>query len=48
MQEKRLISIGGYYAYGRELVNGANVYDYDVTKLCIYTRDIGLAGNRGV
>lgn len=37
-------SIGGYYAYGKELVDGKNVYDYDVTKLCIYTRDIGLTG----
>lgn len=36
--------IGGYYAYGRELVNGTSVYDFDVTKLSIYTRDIGLAG----
>ena len=37
-------SIGGYYAYGKELVNGNSVFDYDVTKLSIYTRDIGLAG----
>lgn len=36
--------IGGYYAYGRELVDGENVFDYDVTKLCIYTRNIGLTG----
>ena len=36
--------VGGYYAYGRELVNGNSVYDYDVTKLSVYTRDIGLAG----
>lgn len=37
-------SIGGYYAYGRELTNGSSVFDFDVTKLSIYTRDIGLAG----
>lgn len=37
-------SIGGYYAYGKELINGSTVYDYDVTKLCVYTRDIGLDG----
>lgn len=36
--------IGGYYAYGKELVDGVNVFDYDVTKLCIYTRNIGLTG----
>ena len=35
-------SIGGYYAYGKELINHTSVYDYDVTKLCVYTRDIGL------
>ena len=36
--------IGGYYAYGREMINGGSVYDFDVTKLAVYTRDIGLAG----
>ena len=36
--------IGGYYAYGRELVNGNSIFDFDVTKLSVYTRDIGLAG----
>ena len=37
-------AIGGYYAYGRDLINGTSVYDFDVTKLSVYTRDIGLAG----
>ena len=36
--------IGGFYAYGSELINGKSVYDFDVTKLSVYTRDIGLAG----
>ena len=36
--------IGGYYAYSRELVNGDSVYDFDVTKLSVHTREIGLAG----
>ncbi len=36
--------IGGYYAYGKELIDGDTVYDFDVTKLSIHTRDIGLAG----
>jgi arginine/lysine/ornithine decarboxylase len=36
--------VGGYYAYGKELVNGTSVYDFDVTKLSVYTRDLGLAG----
>ncbi len=37
-------SIGGYYAYGKDIVNGSSIFDYDVTKLSVYTRDIGLAG----
>lgn len=37
-------SIGGFYAYGKDLVNGSSIYDYDVTKLSVYTRDIGLTG----
>ncbi len=36
--------IGGYYAYGKELINNDSIYDFDVTKLSVYTRDIGLAG----
>ncbi|MDO4549125.1 MAG: arginine decarboxylase, partial [Clostridia bacterium] len=36
--------IGGLYAYGRELVDGRAVADFDVTKLAVYTRDIGLTG----
>lgn len=37
-------AIGGYYAYARELVNNDSIYDFDVTKLSVYTLDIGLAG----
>ena len=36
--------IGDYYAYCKELINGDSVYDFDVTKLSIFTLDIGLAG----
>lgn len=36
--------IGGYYAYGRELINGDSVYDFDSTKLTVFTLEIGLAG----
>jgi len=36
--------IGGYYAFGRELINGDSFFDYDLTKLSVHTRDIGLAG----
>ncbi|MCL1858304.1 MAG: aminotransferase class I/II-fold pyridoxal phosphate-dependent enzyme [Oscillospiraceae bacterium] len=35
---------GGYYAYSKELINGDNIYDFDLTKLSVYTREIGLAG----
>ncbi len=36
--------LGGYYAFGEELVDGDMVYGFDSTKLSIHTRDIGLAG----
>ncbi len=36
--------LGGYYAYGKELIDGDAVYDFDMTKLSVYTKDIGLAG----
>lgn len=37
-------SIGGYYAYSKELINGDSVYDFDVSKLSVFTLPIGLAG----
>ncbi len=37
-------AIGGYYAFGSELVNGDSVFAFDPTKLSVHTRDIGLAG----
>lgn len=37
-------TIGDYYAYSKELINGDSVFDFDITKLAIYTRSIGLAG----
>lgn len=36
--------IGGYYAYGKDLINGTSIFDYDVTKMSVYTLGIGLAG----
>ena len=36
--------IGGYYAYSSELINGDTIFDFDVTKLSVDTREIGLAG----
>lgn len=37
-------AIGGYYAYGRDMIDGDSVYDFDVTKLSVYTQGIGLTG----
>lgn len=37
-------TIGDYYAYGREIVDGDAVFDFDITKLSIFTRSIGLTG----
>lgn len=36
--------IGDWYAYGRELVNGDSVFDFDITKLSVNTLKVGLAG----
>ncbi|MDE5583253.1 MAG: aminotransferase class I/II-fold pyridoxal phosphate-dependent enzyme [Ruminococcus sp.] len=37
-------SIGGYYAYSKELINGDSIFDFDISKLSVYTLPIGLAG----
>lgn len=37
-------SLGGYYAFSKELVDCDSVYDFDATKLSINTRETGLAG----
>lgn len=37
-------TIGGYYAFSKELINGESVFDFDVTKLSVNTLNIGLAG----
>ena len=37
-------AIGDYYAYAKERIDGDAVYDFDVTKLSVFTRPIGLAG----
>ena len=36
--------IGGYYAFGQDLVNGKDIYAFDDTKLSVHTRAVGLAG----
>lgn len=36
--------IGGFYAFSRELNNNDTIFDFDITKLSVHTRDIGLAG----
>ena len=36
--------LGGWYAYGKELIDGSAVFDFDVTKLSVFTRAVGLAG----
>jgi arginine/lysine/ornithine decarboxylase len=39
-----IAKIGGYRAFGKELINGGNVYALDPTKLSVNTTQIGLAG----
>lgn len=41
---KEIDTLGGYYAFGEELIDGDTVFDFDRTKLSVHTRDIGLAG----
>lgn len=36
--------IGGYYAFSRERINGDTIFDFDTTKLSVFTRAIGLTG----
>ena len=36
--------LGGWYAYASELINGDSIFDFDRTKLSVYTLDVGLAG----
>ena len=36
--------LGGYYAFGPEIVDGDSAFAFDRTKLSVHTRDIGLAG----
>ena len=36
--------IGGYYAFGEELVNRDSIFAFDPTKLSVHTLEIGLAG----
>lgn len=37
-------AVGDYYAYGREITDGDAAFDFDITKLSVYTRSIGLTG----
>lgn len=41
---KEINRTGGYYAFGKELINGDTVFDFDTTKLSVHTRKMGLAG----
>lgn len=37
-------ALGGYYAFGSEIIDGEYCCAFDTTKLSVHTRDIGLAG----
>ena len=37
-------NIGGYYAFGKEIINGDAIFDFDYTKLSVNTLKTGLAG----
>ena len=38
-------AIGDYYAYGKEIADGDAIFDFDITKLSIFTRPVGLTGH---
>ena len=42
--KEEINDIGDYYAFGRELIDGDKVFDFDPTKLSVHTLDVGLAG----
>lgn len=41
---REINALGGYYAFGREIIDGDAVFAFDDCKLSVHTRDIGLAG----
>ena len=41
---EEISAIGDYRVYGKDLINGDNVFDFDLTKLSVNTLDMGLAG----
>ena len=41
---REINQIGGFYAFSKELINADTIYDFDITKLSIHTREMGLAG----
>lgn len=41
---ERVNSIGGYYAFGHDLVGNRGIYDFDATKLGIKVSNLGLTG----
>jgi len=36
--------VDGFYAFGREMINGGSAFDFDATKLAVNTLGVGLAG----
>ena len=41
---EQINEIGGYYAFGKDCIDGDSFYDYDLSKLSVNTLGIGLAG----
>ena len=41
---KEINSLGGYYAFGKEIINNDSIFDFDSTKLSVNTLKMGLAG----
>lgn len=41
---REINEIGAYYAFGKDIIDGSSVYDFDPTKLSVHTLGTGLAG----
>ncbi len=41
---EKINNIEGLYAFGKELVDGKTIADFDETKLCVYVRRLGMTG----
>ena len=42
---EKINNIGGYYCFGKEVLNKSGAYGFDTTKITITCKDLGITGN---